>query len=100
MWEQWFALNGWQPIQDTGGIYPVRIRLTREGDVFRLEGVDKPKDGEGYVSSLDEMMPSWVRDLVDRQDRRAEMEEALLAAAADWTRPNVPAGLFVGQATP
>jgi hypothetical protein len=64
VWEQWFALAGWQPVQDTGGIYPVRIRLARDGDVFRFEGVDKPKDGAGYVPSLNEMMPGWVRDQV------------------------------------
>lgn len=97
VWEQWFALAGWQAVQDTGGIYPARIRLGRDGDGLRLEGVDKPKDGAGYMPSLNEMMPAWVRDQVGVQAKREEMKEALLVAAADWAGPNVPAGLFVDQ---
>ena len=97
MWEQWLSLDGWQPVQGTGGVYPVRIRLARDGAAFHIEGVEGPQDGEGYGASLDEMLPKWARDRVDLQESRDEMQDALWVAAADWARPHVPADLFVDQ---
>jgi hypothetical protein len=96
-WEQWFSLTGWKPVQGSAGAFPMRIRLAREADAFRLDGVDVPEDGEGYARSLDEMMPSWVRARDDNPETRDRLKEALLVAAADWARPNVPADLFVDQ---
>lgn len=94
---RWFALAGWQPIDDVDGSYALRIRLKKDGGAFVLEGVDKPKDGEGYTASLQEMLPPWVRDRVTRQASWDEMRAALTTAVAEWARPHVPADLFVEQ---
>jgi hypothetical protein len=98
VWEQWFWLDGWKPVQGTTGAFPARIRLTRDGDAFILAGMDRPKDGDDYIPSINAMLPAWVRKRVDDDEVRARLEEAVLLTAADWARPNVPADLFVEQA--
>ena len=84
MWMQWFALAGWQAAQDTGGCFPARVRLKWQGSDLRLEGIDIPKDGAGYLPSLKEMMPDWIIDRVDHQENHQAMGKALVAAARAW----------------
>jgi hypothetical protein len=85
--EDWLSLEGKQVVEYVASTYPVRIRLTRVGDTFRVDGVDKPKDGSGYLSSLDEMFPYWVRNAVDTAEAADLMRQAARAAALEWAAP-------------
>ncbi len=97
LWEAWYSLAGWQPVDGSAAIYPARIRLKRAGDSLRFEGFDIPEDGEGYGASLDEILPRWVRDRVDSDVTREHMQKAIWAAAEDWAAEHVPEDLFVDQ---
>jgi hypothetical protein len=87
MREVWYSLDGGKPLELGGGAYPVRIRLTKVGDVFRVDGVDKPKDGGEYLSSLDEMFPGWARDLVGTGETENRLQQAIDDAAIEWAAP-------------
>ena len=82
--EEWLQLDEGQAVEFAAGVYPVRIRLTRDGDTFRVDGVDRPKDGSGYLSSLDDMFPAWARGLVDTEAAAEALERAARAAALEW----------------
>jgi hypothetical protein len=97
VWAQWFSLAGWQPVQGSGSIYPATIRLATDGAGFRLDGVQAPQDGEGYVESLARIMPDWARAEADTDEARSRMRDALWSAASEWVKPHVPADLFVDQ---
>lgn len=100
VWEAPYSLAGWQPIEIGGALFPARIRLARDGDGLRLAGVDVPEEGEGYVSSLNAMLPRWARRLVGTENTRKQMQDAIWDAARAWATPHVPADLFVEQEPP
>jgi hypothetical protein len=85
--EEWFSLEGEQAVEFGGATYPVRIRLTKDGGTFRVDGVDRPRDGSEYLSSLDEMFPDWARSLVDTEEAADLMRQAIRVAALEWAAP-------------
>jgi hypothetical protein len=85
--EEWFSLGGGQAVAFGGATYPVRIHLTNDSGTFRVDEVDRPRDGSEYLSSLADMFPAWARELVGTQEMADLMHEAVLAAALEWAAP-------------
>ena len=85
--EEWFSLEGEQAVEYGGATYPVRIRLSKVGGTYHVDGVDRPRDGSEYLSSIREMVPSWARDLVGTQEIADLMQQAIRAAALEWAAP-------------
>jgi hypothetical protein len=85
--EDWFSVDGTKAVKLGGGAYPVRIRLTKVGSVFRVDGLDKPRDGNEHLSSLADMFPGWVRDLVDTEATYDRLQQATWDAALEWAAP-------------
>jgi hypothetical protein len=84
LWDEWYSVEGARVAQLGGGPHSVTIRLTKVGGIFRVVGVDRPKDGSEYLSSLDEMFPPWVRDLMGAQETGERMRQAAEAAGREW----------------
>lgn len=85
--EEWFSLEGEQAVEMGGATYPVRIRLTKDGGTYRVDGVNRPKDGRGYLSSLREMVPDWAYALVNTEEIADLTQQAIRAAALEWAAP-------------
>jgi hypothetical protein len=95
VFEQWYSLDGWKPVEGSGSIAPARIRLARDGGTYHLDGADWPEDGDGYSGSFSKIFPGWVQHRMGDQATVKPMQEADWRAAVDWAKPHVPADLFV-----
>jgi hypothetical protein len=95
VFEEWWSIEGTQPVEMSASVCPTRIQLKRTGDAFTVSAIDQPQDGEGFSDSLDSLFPAWVRDAVSGDSR--PLQEEMWEHVAVWAGAQLPADAFVTQ---